>query len=104
MLHGPAGDSGPDPAQSYKTRLGVKMFAIYCVVYAAFVVLNVFDEGSAMQTIVFSGLNLAVVYGIGLIVFALILALIYNFLCTKKEKEFAGAQPEDKNEHLGGDA
>ncbi len=90
MHHEPAQDSGPDPASGYKTRLGVWMFAIYCVVYAGFVFLNVFTEGKAMQVMVFSGLNLAVVYGMGLIVFALVLALIYNWLCTKKETELAG--------------
>ena len=86
MLHGPAQDSGPDPARSYKTSLGVRMFLVYCVVYAGFVFLNVFTEGEAMQTIVFAGLNLAVVYGVGLIVFALVLALIYNVLCTRRER------------------
>jgi len=40
-----------------------------------------------MERIIFSGLNLAVVYGIGLIVFALILAFIYNSMCSKKEAE-----------------
>lgn len=90
MLHGPAQDSGPDPASAYKTRLGVGMFTIYCIVYVGFVLTNVLSEGRAMQTIVFSGLNLAVVYGIGLIVFALFLALIYNHLCTSKERESAG--------------
>jgi uncharacterized membrane protein (DUF485 family) len=66
------------------------MFAIYCVVYAGFVFLNVLTEGRVMQTIVFAGLNLAVVYGVGLIVFALLLALLYNFLCTRKEQEMTG--------------
>jgi uncharacterized membrane protein (DUF485 family) len=90
MHHGPAQDSGPDPASAFKTRLGVVMFIIYCVVYAGFVFVNVLTEGEAMQIIVFKGLNLAVVYGVGLIAFALVLALIYNVLCTRKEQECAG--------------
>jgi uncharacterized membrane protein (DUF485 family) len=89
MHHEPAPESGPDPASRYKTRLGVWMFTIYTIVYAGFVMTNVLAEGRAMQTIVFMGLNLAVVYGIGLIVFALVLALIYNAMCTKKEAEMA---------------
>ena len=89
MLHEPAPDHDPDPASGYKTRLGVRMFLLYCVVYAGFVFLNVFTEGKAMKVIVLMGLNLAVVYGMGLIVFALILALIYNHLCTRKENELA---------------
>ena len=89
MHQGPAQDSGPDPATRYKTRLGVRMFILYCIVYAGFVFTNVINEGRAMQIIVFKGLNLAVVYGVGLIVFALVLALIYNHLCTRKERELA---------------
>jgi uncharacterized membrane protein (DUF485 family) len=95
MHHGPATDSGPDPASGYKTRLGVVMFIIYTLVYVGFVLTNVLTEGKAMQTIVFMGLNLAVVYGIGLIVFALVLALIYNAMCTKKEAELAGTEVEE---------
>ncbi len=91
MHHGPAQDSGPDPASGYKSRLGVWMFAIYCAVYAGFVFINVLTEGEAMQIIVLLGLNLAVVYGMGLIVFALVLALIYNHLCTQKERELSQA-------------
>lgn len=89
MHQGPAVDSGPDPASKYKTRLGVWMFLIYCVLYVGFVMTNVLTEGQAMQIIVFMGLNLAVVYGMALIVIALIMALIYNFLCTNKEREMA---------------
>ncbi|MBU8872008.1 MAG: DUF485 domain-containing protein [Gemmatimonadales bacterium] len=89
MHHGPATESGPDPASRYKSRLGVWMFLFYCLVYAGFVFTNVLSEGEAMQIMVVAGLNLAVVYGMGLIVLALVLALIYNGLCTAKEKELA---------------
>ncbi|MBM4059844.1 MAG: DUF485 domain-containing protein [Planctomycetes bacterium] len=87
MLHEPARDSGPDPASSYKTRLGLWMFLIYCLFYAGFVLVNVATEGRAMQAIVLMGMNLAVVYGMGLIVAALLMALVYNHLCTKRESE-----------------
>ena len=89
MHHAPAPESAPDPASRYKSRLGVWMFLFYCLVYAGFVFTNVLNEGQAMQIIVVAGLNLAVVYGMSLIVLALILALIYNGLCTAKEKEMA---------------
>ena len=89
MHQGPAPESGPDPASGYKTRLGVVMFFIYCVVYLGFILINVMTEGEAMQIILFKGLNLAVVYGVGLIVLALVMALIYNHLCTSKENELA---------------
>jgi len=94
MLHEPAQDSGPDPASGYKSRLGMIMFLVYCVFYAGFVMINVLTGGKAMQAIVLLGLNLAVVYGMGLIFFALVLALIYNRLCTAKEKELAARDRE----------
>ena len=91
MLHEPAQQSGDDLASSYKSRLGVWMFLVYAAVYAGFVLINVLMP-KAMNTIVVGGLNLAVLYGFGLIVFAMILALIYNWLCTKKEKELYANQ------------
>jgi len=84
MLHGPAVSSGKDYAIAYKMRLGVWMFLLYALVYAGFVIINVMSPVK-MEMPVFLGLNLAVVYGFGLIIFALILALIYNSLCTRKE-------------------
>ena len=47
-----------------------------------------------MEKIVFGGLNLAVVYGFGLIIFALILALIYSRACGRREKRLQAAEPK----------
>jgi len=88
MLHEPAVQGGPDPAQGYKSRLGVRMFLVYAVIYATFVALNIVSP-LAMEKTIFLGLNLAVVYGFGLIIIALIMALIYNGACNRKEKELA---------------
>jgi uncharacterized membrane protein (DUF485 family) len=96
MLHEPAPDSGPDPATVYKTRLGLWMFLFYCVFYAGFVMINVLTGGTAMQAIVMAGMNLAVVYGMGLIVLALVMALIYNHLCTAKERELATRAQQER--------
>jgi len=86
MLHKPAAQSGPDHAQGYKSKLGVWMFLVYAAVYAGFVAINVISP-ITMEKTIFLGLNLAVVYGFGLIVFALILALIYNYACSLKESD-----------------
>ena len=85
MLHEPAAPVGIDHATSYKMRLGIVMFLIYAVIYAGFVAINILKPILMEATVLF-GLNLAVVYGFGLIVFALILALIYNVMCEKREK------------------
>ena len=84
MLHEPAAQTDKDPGSQYKMFLGVKMFIIYAIAYMGFVAINIIKP-LLMEKIIFMGLNLATVYGFGLIFFALFLALIYNALCTKKE-------------------
>ncbi len=86
MLHEPAAQGGPDPAQGFKSKLGVRMFFAYAFIYVGFVALNIISPPSMEKTI-FLGLNLAVVYGFSLIIIALILALVYNRACTLKENE-----------------
>lgn len=82
--------SDPDNASVYKARIGVYMIILYALVYFGFIVINI-SNPLLMERIIFSGLNLAVVYGIGLIIFALVLALIYNSMCLKKEAELNSA-------------
>lgn len=84
MLHEPAAQSGTDHAAGYKMRLGVKMFVIYALIYAGFVAINILSP-ITMERVVLFGLNLACVYGFGLIVFALVLALIYDAMCRRQE-------------------
>ena len=55
------------------------LFVIYLVLYVGFVLINAF-AADVMDLKVFAGLNLAIVYGFGLIVSALILACIYGVL------------------------
>jgi len=91
MLHEPAAKTGPDPAFLYKRRMGAWMFVLYALIYAGFVVINLVRPG-AMEAIVFGGLNLAVVYGFGLIIFALLLALVYSWACERREKRLRSAE------------
>ncbi len=85
MGHGPAVKLGKDLATGYKTVVGVWMFLLYTVIYAGFVFINVYSPELMERDVL--GVNLAVVYGFGLIVFAMIQALIYNHLCTRAEKK-----------------
>ena len=96
MLHKPAANSGQDNAIKYKKRIGAYMFVLYSFVYTGFVVINIVKP-VLMEKIIFAGLNMAVVYGFGLIIFALFLALIYNFLCTNEENRL-----KILNENKGG--
>ena len=59
------------------SRLGLLLFAIYLAFYVGFVLISAFAS-DWLETIVVGGLNLAVVYGFGLILLALILAMIYG--------------------------
>jgi uncharacterized membrane protein (DUF485 family) len=86
MDHGPAVKLGTDHAAKRKQRLGIWMFICYLIVYAVFVAIGVANY-EAMSKIVFLELNLAVTYGFGLIVLAILMGLIYNWRCTKFENE-----------------
>jgi uncharacterized membrane protein (DUF485 family) len=86
MDHGPAAKLEVDHAAKRKTRLGIWLFILYTIVYGVFVAIGVANY-EAMSNLVIGDLNLAVTYGFGLIVFAIILGLIYNWRCTKIEKE-----------------
>jgi len=89
MLHEPTVSSGPDHGQDVKTRLGVWMFLLYAVIYVGFVVINVVKPAWMDWVFPGIGLNLAVIYGFGLIVLALVLALIYNGKCARAEADGA---------------
>jgi len=86
MLHEPAAKTGKDNSSVWKAKLGIKLFWLYCVIYMGFVGIAVFAT-ETMKKPVLAGTNLAIIYGIGLILFAIILGLIYNYFCTKKENE-----------------
>ncbi|MBT3278128.1 MAG: DUF485 domain-containing protein [Phycisphaerales bacterium] len=97
MLHEPAAPQGKDYGTAYKTKLGLWMFAIYAVIYIGFVTINL-TNAKLMEKPVFLGMNLAVVYGFGLIILALVQALIYNALCTRKEKALKAADTASDTE------
>jgi len=97
MLHEPANSpTEKDHAIAYKTKLGVRMFFAYALVYAGFVLINIIKPILMEKEIIF-GLNLAVVYGFGLIILSLVMALIYNYFCAKEEKALNGKSAQEKD-------
>ncbi len=84
MMHGPAAELGKDNSIPKKTRLGVKLFFVYFFIYFGFVFIGTFYP-EVLGREVFSGQNLAIVYGMGLIILAAVMGLIYNFICTRYE-------------------
>lgn len=67
-----------------RAKLGLWLFAVYCGLYAGFMYLCAF-EPKLMESTPAAGVNLAIWYGLGLIVGALALALVYAALCRKLE-------------------
>lgn len=76
-------DPSPSPERRFNRQLGLYFFAIYLLLYLVFVFTNAFNP-SLMETIVLAGLNLAIVYGFGLILSALFLAILYGTLCRNE--------------------
>lgn len=84
MLHEPAVEIGTDKAAGKKARLGVIMFIIYTLVYAGFVAIGLFAP-ELMGMEILAEQNIAIIYGFGLIVLAIVMGFIYNYFCTKME-------------------
>ena len=70
--------------ETHHSRVGLVMFFIYLLFYGGFVFLNVF-AADVMEITPIAGVNLAILYGFGLIITAIIMALIYGFLSNKEE-------------------
>ncbi len=69
-----------DTSVAYNARLGVVLFLLYFLFYAGFIYMSAFDR-ERMAADAFGGVNLAVVYGFGLIFMAFLLALVYMAMC-----------------------
>lgn len=86
MIHEPAAQLGVDNASERKSKLGMKLFIVYLLIYAGFVIIGLTDP-EIMEYHVFKGQNLAILYGFGLIVLAIIMGFIYNYACTRLENK-----------------
>jgi uncharacterized membrane protein (DUF485 family) len=72
-----------DPATEQRNRrIGQILFVLYTVAYAGFIIANAFFPKSMEQTPV-AGINLAILYGLGLILLAWVVSLIYGWLCRR---------------------
>lgn len=76
----------PSPARQYNTRLGLILFAVYLLFYLGFVLINAF-AADLMETSTLAGLNLAIVYGFGLIAAAFVMAMVYGVMCRREPAE-----------------
>ena len=69
-------------ATARQTRYGLMLFLVYVILYGLFVYLSAFRP-DVMSSRPFGGVNLAVLYGLGLIIAAIVLALIYMVICRR---------------------
>lgn len=65
---------------AHNARNAIYLFFVYVAFYATFMYLSAFNP-EVMATAPFGGMNLALIFGMFLIVLALVLALIYMWLC-----------------------
>jgi uncharacterized membrane protein (DUF485 family) len=79
MIHASSNSNDDSPSPSH-TRLGHGLFLLYLVCYTAFVLANAFAVDWIERTLVL-GVNVAVAGGLGLIVLAFLLAVIYDWCC-----------------------
>jgi uncharacterized membrane protein (DUF485 family) len=75
-------------------RLGLVLFFVYFVLYSGFVGIAAFSP-QTMGRLPAAGVNLAIWYGFGLIAAAILLALLYGWLCSRKSAPPQSA-PDDE--------
>jgi uncharacterized membrane protein (DUF485 family) len=63
-------------------RYGMVLFLVYLAIYTGFVGLNAFRPD--LMELTRWGLNLAILYGSSLIIIAMVLALVYCWLCRAR--------------------
>lgn len=67
-------------------RLGFFLFFVYLALYGGFVLLNAFAP-QLMQWTPLAGINLAILYGFGLILIAIVLSIVYGYFCKPDLEE-----------------
>lgn len=78
-MNPPLSPHSPATVQRHNSRLGLQLFFVYLVLYVGFVLLNAYSP-DIMEWRPWGGVNLALLYGFGLIVAALGLAFVYGVL------------------------
>jgi len=92
MHYESAVETGVDHASKKKARLGVLLFFLYLFFYAGFVVIGVFNY-ELLSREAGGGMNLALIYGMGLIFFAVLMGILYNYLCSGFEDNMNEKEP-----------
>ena len=81
----------PDPAHRHNARVGLWLFGLYLLFYAVFVGITAVDYRIMARPVV-GGVNLAICYGMFLIVAAIVLAVVYMLLCKAEQTPTAAQE------------
>lgn len=79
-MNKPADSAAVLAIRSYNARMGLVLFAFYLAAYVGFVVLSATSQETMMQPSL-GGVNVAVMYGFGLIIGAFVVSILYMLLC-----------------------
>ena len=71
--------------EAQSNKLGLALFAVYLALYSTFVLINAYAPEVMERE--YGGLSLALIYGFGLIIVALVLSVIYGCLRRGGEAE-----------------
>lgn len=93
-MHGSATEWKKDNSSPLKELLGKWFFLLYSVIYGGFILLNVFSPD--LLGIDVGSINVAIVYGLGLIIFAMFLAFAYNHVSSSAENLMNTDRDEEK--------
>ncbi len=86
MLHEPTNVIETDNAAPKKAKLGVILFIAYTLIYSGFVLIGL-TKPELMGLELIGGQNIAIIYGFGLIILAIVMGFIYNYFCTRMENK-----------------
>lgn len=81
-------DSQTSPRQS---RVGLTLFILYLALYLGFVLINAFWP-EKMKSTPIAGVNLAVLYGFGLILAAILMAFLYGAVGSASDQNPASEE------------
>ena len=82
-MHGPHVEWKRDSSTVIKELVGKWLFVLYAIVYFGFILINVFSP--QFMGIGIGSMNMAIIFGFGLILFAMLLAFAYNHISTRAE-------------------
>lgn len=98
-MHGKTEHIKDTKSSKVKEIVGRWFFLIYTIFYAIFILTNVISP--RFMGIDVGALNISIVFGFGLILFAILLAFSYNHISTHVEQAFESHEHE-KSEGNGG--